>query len=142
MGILHLSVLHETLCLDAVSAGLPNTLMYPLLPRTHRHRRGMGILVNIQCGFYVLADLPVLDPFRLGRSGMLVSEELVVGHPSMQGKHIANSTTRYINAAINIITDVSASLLPLPIISTLDISRRQKCILKAVFASGLVYVSV
>ena len=47
---------------------------------------------------------------------------------------------RYTNAAINILTDFATALIPLPILSRLDISKRQKIILKCVFAAGLLYV--
>ncbi|KAK5110884.1 hypothetical protein LTR85_000694 [Meristemomyces frigidus] len=46
-------------------------------------------------------------------------------------------TVWYTNAAINIATDVAIALLPLPVISSLQIPRRQRIILMGVFAAGL-----
>ena len=43
----------------------------------------------------------------------------------------------YTNAAINIVTDLATALLPLPIINSLEIPRKQKIILMVVFAAGL-----
>lgn len=47
---------------------------------------------------------------------------------------------RYTNAAVNIVTDLATALLPLPVITKLDIPKRQKVILMCVFAAGILYV--
>lgn len=50
---------------------------------------------------------------------------------------LMNDTCRYINAGVNIVTDCATALLPLPIIHSLEIPRKQKYILMVVFAIGL-----
>jgi len=44
---------------------------------------------------------------------------------------------RYANAALNILTDCATALLPIGVINTLDMPKRQKKLLLAVFSIGL-----
>lgn len=98
-------------------------------------------MVDTQCCFHLLADLSILVRLRVGLTSMLASKEYMVGVLGCRRKNAeANCTHRYTNAALNIITDIAASLLPWPVISILDIPSREKFVLKAVFAAGLMYV--
>lgn len=45
--------------------------------------------------------------------------------------------TRYANAAINIVTDCATALLPMGVINSLDMPKRQKKLLLGVFGIGL-----
>jgi len=45
--------------------------------------------------------------------------------------------SRYANAAVNIVTDCATALLPIGVISSLDMPKRQKKLLLAVFGIGL-----
>lgn len=47
---------------------------------------------------------------------------------------------RYANSAINFITDLIITLLPIGVIRSLEIPKRQKNLLYLVFCIGLVYV--
>lgn len=49
---------------------------------------------------------------------------------------VAN-TIRYANAAINIVTDCATALLPMGVINSLDMPKRQKKLLLGVFGIGL-----
>jgi hypothetical protein len=44
---------------------------------------------------------------------------------------------RYANAAINIVTDCATALLPMRVINSLDMPKRQKKLLLGVFGIGL-----
>jgi hypothetical protein len=44
---------------------------------------------------------------------------------------------RYANAAINIVTDCATALLPMGVINSLDMPKRQKKLLLGVFGIGL-----
>lgn len=47
---------------------------------------------------------------------------------------------RFTNAGINIVTDIGTGVLPLPVLHSLDLPRRRKYALMAVFALGGLYV--
>jgi hypothetical protein len=47
---------------------------------------------------------------------------------------------RYANSAINFVTDIIITLLPIGVIRSLEIPKRQKNLLYLVFCIGLVYV--
>lgn len=47
---------------------------------------------------------------------------------------------RYANSAINFVTDLIITLLPIGVIRSLEIPKRQKNLLYFVFCIGLVYV--
>lgn len=51
---------------------------------------------------------------------------------------VADCASRYTNAAINIVSDCAIFLLPVGVINSLEIPRRQKNLLLAVFTMGLV----
>lgn len=48
---------------------------------------------------------------------------------------------RYANAAVNILTDCATALLPIGVINSLDMPKRQKKLLLAVFGIGLLLVA-
>jgi hypothetical protein len=48
--------------------------------------------------------------------------------------------SRFTNAGINIVTDIGTGVLPLPVLHSLDLPRRRKYALMAVFALGGLYV--
>lgn len=50
------------------------------------------------------------------------------------------ATIAYANASINIITEVSILILPLPVLRTLHVSRRKKIALISVFSVGVMYI--
>jgi hypothetical protein len=47
------------------------------------------------------------------------------------------NANRYANAAINIVTDCATALLPMGVIGSLDMPKRQKKLLLGVFGIGL-----
>lgn len=49
-------------------------------------------------------------------------------------------TRWYINAAGNIVTDISIMIMPLPILSKLQMPSKQKYFLIAIFSLGILYV--
>jgi hypothetical protein len=55
---------------------------------------------------------------------------------SVQGKCVPNIPQWYINAAGNIITDITVFLLPLPIIMRLKLQKTQKWVLVGIFCLG------
>jgi len=48
------------------------------------------------------------------------------------------TTERYANAAVNLVSDVVTALLPISVIRSLEIPKRQKNLLYLVFCVGLV----
>lgn len=56
--------------------------------------------------------------------------------PTLPGTCIPNLPFWYINAAGNIVTDVSIFILPLPVLKSLNLERPQKILLMAIFSLG------
>ncbi|OOO13160.1 hypothetical protein OAory_01009090 [Aspergillus oryzae] len=52
------------------------------------------------------------------------------------------ATIAYANASINIITEVSILILPLPVLRTLHVSRRKKIALISVFSVGVIVIAI
>ena len=57
-------------------------------------------------------------------------------------KKSANALGRFANASINIVTDLCTAILPLPVLNTLQLPKRQKRALMAVFALGGLWVLI
>lgn len=70
---------------------------------------------------------------RVWRCGKLIDVSIAVQRQSID-------IHRYANAAINIVTDCMTALLPVGVINSLDMPRRQKNLLLGVFGIGLMYV--
>ncbi|CAK3821424.1 Hypothetical predicted protein [Lecanosticta acicola] len=56
--------------------------------------------------------------------------------PSVKGSCLNRLAVWFTNAAVNIVTDLATTLLPLPTLNSLQIPRRQKYILMVVFGMG------
>lgn len=59
---------------------------------------------------------------------------------TIDGTCVPNQPFWYINAAGNIITDVTILLLPLPALAKLQLRKQQKYMLMGIFSLGLLYV--
>lgn len=61
---------------------------------------------------------------------------------SVEGTCMPNLPFWYINAAGNIATDLAIFIMPLPVLSRLQLRKKQKYLLMGIFSLGFLYVSV
>ena len=54
---------------------------------------------------------------------------------------LAHLSAKFTNASINIVTDIFTGVLPLPVLKSLNLPKRQRYVLMAVFALGGLYVT-
>ena len=57
--------------------------------------------------------------------------------PTVEGRCLSSLLVWYIMASFNLTTDVSLFIMPLPVIRSLQLPKRQKYILTAIFGLGL-----
>jgi len=99
----------------------------------------MELLGSVQQHLHLCSRQPLLDGNRLGCARLSTKTDPLVRTTN----HLALVLSltiggyRYSNATVNIITDLATALIPLPVIHSLDITRRQKTILMSVFAVGI-----
>ena len=61
-------------------------------------------------------------------------------YPRNRNSTLLTNSHRYANSAINFVTDLIVTLLPIGVIRSLEVPKRQKNLLYLVFCIGLVYV--
>ena len=59
-------------------------------------------------------------------------------YPHSCGRTLLTNSYRYANSAINFVTDLIVTLLPIGVIRSLEVPKRQKNLLYLVFCIGLV----
>lgn len=61
-------------------------------------------------------------------------------HTELPGRCVPNLPFWYINAAGNIATDLAIFIMPLPVLNKLQLRKKQKYFLMAIFSLGFLYV--
>lgn len=140
LDILCCSRLHQALYPSTILARLSSTELSQGLLRHDCDYRRLELLGDSECPHHVLADQIILDGGRLlQRPKVLASLGSLVSfrNETCVCQVRVTNAVRYANAAINIVTDCATALLPMGVIGSLDMPKRQKRLLLGVFGIGL-----
>jgi hypothetical protein len=132
---------HEAFDFAAISTYLPSGQFSQGVLRYDRHHHAVEFVGDCQRACDVCADTRLLDGGGfLQRSSLFASVGSLVSRRTTFGKGQRSRLAdrhRYANAAINILTDCATALLPIGVINSLDMPKRQKKLLLVVFGIGL-----
>lgn len=134
LGILPRPGCRQVLDLVAVFAHLSQYRISPGLPCYDRSHCHLYLLDLLQLSTGMRAYCLVLGQHSIRT--MLSPTSCVVSVSLITATTPLLSASRFTNAGINIVTDIATAALPIPVLKSLQLPKRQKVALMAVFGLG------